>query len=177
MSTPQPPKRPTPSQPHRPSLMAPLEKPKGTRSLIEEIVAEQKQQKVDVKTALETREKRFKFAPIAAGVLLLGNVVAWVIIPPTGDGRTTRRNSLEIERDLRLVIASAASEVDIWRRLHDNKMPVTLSEVGVADSGMTIANVDGVVYEIRGADHGVKLSYRSNMPITDFMDAGVPGRK
>lgn len=155
--------------------MTPPEKPKGTRSLIEEIVAEQKQQKVDVKTAMETRERRFKFAPIAAGVLLVANLVAWLIVPPTRDGRTTRRNGLEVERDLRLVIASAASEVDIWRRLHDNKMPAKLSEVGIADSGLTIAKVDDVVYEIRGADHGVKLSYRSNMPITDFLDAGIPG--
>ena len=53
-------------------------------------------------------------------------------------------------------------------------MPAQLSEVGVSDSGLVLVKVDDIVYEIRGVDHGVKLAYRSNTPITDFMDAGIP---
>ena len=177
---------PPPPPPRRPSSQTPrastalsgaTAKPPGTRSLVEQIIAEQKQQKSELKTAMERKDKRFKFAPIAAGALLLANVVAWLIIPPKHDTRGDRRTPLEVERDLRLVVASAASEVDIWRRLHDNRMPASLAEAGVADSGLTLVNVDGTVYEVRGTDHGVKLSYRSNMPITDFMDAGVPVKK
>ena len=162
--------------PPRPSTVAPgaSAKPLGTRSLVEQIVAEQRQQKVEVKDAIERKQKRFPLAPVAAVLLVVGNIVAWLIIPPTHDTTGTRRNSLEIERDLRLVIASAASEVDIWRRLNDNKMPSKLSDVGVADSGLVLVKVDDVVYEIRGADRDVKLAYRSNTSITDFMDAGIP---
>ena len=177
MSTPPPPpRRPSTVTPPRPSKVLPgaSDKPLGTRSLVEQIVAEQKQQKVELKDAIERKKKRFPLAPIAAVLLVVGNIVAWLIIPPTHDTSGTRRNSLEIERDLRLVIASAASEVDIWRRLNENKMPSRLSDVGVADSGLVLVRVDDVVYEIRGVDHGVKLSYRSNTPITDFMDAGIP---
>ncbi len=177
MPTPPPPsRRPSPATPPRPSTVVPgaSDKPLGTRSLVEQIIAEQKQQKVEVKDAIERKRKRLPIGPIAAVLLVLGNIVAWLIIPPSRDTSGTRRNSLEIERDLRLVIASAASEVDIWRRLNQNKMPAQLSEVGVSDSGLVLVKVDDIVYEIRGVDHGVKLAYRSNTPITDFMDAGIP---
>jgi hypothetical protein len=33
------------------------------------------------------------------------------------------------------------------------------------------------VYEVRGESHGLFLSYRSNTPISDFLDAGLGIRK
>ena len=174
---PTPPKRPTSSQTSRPSsMLAPREKPVGTRSLVEQIIAEQKQQKSELKTAMERKESRFRLAPLMAGILLVANVVAWLVIPPSHDSKGDRRNTMEIDRDLRLIISSAANEVDIYKRLHDGKMPAKLSDAGVTDS-LTLINVDGTVYEIRGTDRGVSLAYRSNMPITDFMDAAIPLKK
>jgi len=155
----------------------PNAKPPGMNSIVQQIIDEQKQQKVDLRKSMERKPRSTKLPPILAGVLLLGNVVAWVIIPPSNKSSGDRRNGLEVERDLRLVVASAASEVDIWRRLHENRMPATLAEVGVSDGGLVLVKVDDQVYEIRGTDHGVKLAYRSNTPITDFMDAGIPVKK
>lgn len=152
-------------------------KPTGTRSLVEQIVADQKRQKEELANAIGKKEKRTKLGPVALVILIVVNLVVWLIFPPKSDTTGDRRSPVEVERDLRLVVASAANEVDIWRRLHEGKLPPTLAVAGVADSGLVFVNVDGVVFEIRGADRGVALAYRSNMALTDFLDAGVPVKK
>lgn len=147
-------------------------KPAGTRSLVEQIVAEQKKQKAEMRDALHRKDKRSKIGPVAAGVLILANLVAWLVFPPVGN-RGQQRTPAQVERNLRLVVASAASQVEVWRQSHDGRLPPSLATAGVADSGLTFVNVDGTVYEVRGESHGVKLSYRSNMPVGDFLDAGA----
>ena len=151
------------------------DKPVGTRSLVEQIVAEQKEQKAAVADAIGRSEKRTKLGPIFAGVLIAANVVAWAVFPPTGDKRGDRRKPLEIDRDVRLWIASAASQVDIYRRTHDGKLPPALLDAGVRDTVLKFAHIDSVTYEIRGKDREVELKYRSNMTLTDFLDGGIGG--
>lgn len=51
---------------------------------------------------------------------------------------------------MRLVVASAASEVEVWRRLNAQAMPKTLQEAGVRDSGLVLVPVHSAIFEIRG---------------------------
>lgn len=157
-----------------PAVAAPAQ---GTRSLVEQIVADQKRSKVEFEAAVTKRPTAKRYGAVAAVVLVIANVVAWLIVPPTSDGRGTRRSPSEIDRDLRLVIASAASDIDVWRRLHEGRLPPSLSEAGVTDSGLVFVNVDSVVYEVRGSYGDIHLAYRSNTPLTDFLDAAIPVRK
>ncbi len=172
------------SRPPRPSTQTPRPGappgapagPTATGSLVAQIVADQKKQKEELRTAMQRKEKRSKLGPIAAAVLIAANVVAWLVFPPVSGGGD-RRKPGEVERDLRLVVASAASQVEIWRQAHEGRMPPTLATAGVTDSGLSLVNVDGTVYEVRGESHGIKLSYRSNTALTDFLDAGTPVAK
>src|SRR5258705_1415028 len=131
MTSPRPPgRRPTPPLPQRPStaLGSVPPKPQNTRSLVEQIVADQKQSKVEVEKAISKRTKTLRIAPYAAAILLVSNLVVWLIFPPKRDTRGDRRSPSEIDRDLRLVVASAASNIEIWRRVHDGQIPSNLIE-------------------------------------------------
>lgn len=174
MTSPPPPpppnKRPTglSGQPGPPGPPGP---PPSFNSLAKAIVQEQKEQKSALAEAIDKPSSRKKWGPIALAALVIANVVGWIIIPPVSDGRGDRRTPVEIERDLRLVVASAASEVEVWRRLHDNAMPKALPEAGVRDTGLVLVPIDSAVYEIRGKDREIFVTYRSNMTVTDFLDA------
>lgn len=138
-------------------------------------MAEQKEQKAVMQDALNRKDKRTKLGPVFLGVLAAANLVVWAVFPPTGEKRGDRRNPMELDRDVRLWIASAASQVDIYRRTHDGKLPSALSDVGVRDTVLKFVRVDSTIYEIRGKDREVELRYRSNMALTDFLDAGIGG--
>lgn len=144
---------------------------------MQQIVEEQKQKKAELKEAMQRKQKRSRLGPLAAGVLIAANVVAWAVFPPVRDTSGDSRTPGDIERDLRTVIASAAGQVESWRRTHEGRLPPSLHEAGVADSGLSYVDVDGAVYEVRGESHGLRLSYRSNTPISDFIDAGLGVRK
>ncbi len=151
--------------------------PPSFNSLAKAIVQEQKEQKNALAEAVEKPSARKKWGPIALVVLVVANVVGWLIVPPTSDGRGDRRTPVEIERDLRLVVASAASEVEVWRRLHDNAMPKALGDAGVRDTGLVLVPIDSAVYEIRGKDREIFVTYRSNTTVTDFLDAAPVTRR
>lgn len=178
MTSPRKPGPGQPNSPRRPST-TPLgtgTPPVATRSLVEQIVAEQKQQKAEVQRAIQGKAVR-RIAPIAAGILVVVNVVAWVVFPPATEKTGTRRTPMQAENDLRLYVAAAASEIDIWRSRNGGLLPASLADVGITDTALVFVNVDGVVYELRGTNRGVTLAYRSNVSITDFLDGGVPGRR
>lgn len=166
---PPPPRRPT-------GTFGQGEKPADTKSLVQQIMAEQKEQKEVLKEAISKSEKRFPLGPVAAGVLLVTNLVVWLVFPPTRETQD-RRKPAEVERDLRLVVASAASEIEVWRRTHGGAIPKSLTEAGVKDAGLTFRMVDSTMYEIKGAEHGAMVTYRSNTAINDFLDAGLGPRK
>ena len=118
-------------------------------------------------------EKRSRVGPVAVAVLVIANIVAWAAFPPasaSGDQRTPT----QVEQDLRVLVASAASQVETWRQRHDGQLPPSLSAAGVADSGLVLVHVDGTIYEVRGQSRGVHVSYRSNTQLSDFLDAGSP---
>jgi len=171
MSQPEPPKRPTTAQPN------PGEAKSSVGSLVSQIVADQKEQKQTLKAAMERSDKRSNLGPIALGLLIVLNVAAWAVFPPKGETGGDSRSPAEIERDLRIIIASAATDVDVWRRLNENRMPRSLAEAKVRDSTLRFSLIDSVVYEIRSEHRGVTLAYRSNMAVTDFLEGGVPVRR
>jgi hypothetical protein len=176
MTGPRPPRGDKPASPTPRGPQQPV-KPPGTKSLVQQIVEEQKQKKAELREAMQRKEKRSRLGPVAAGVLIAANVVAWAIFPPVRDTSGDTRTPAEVERDLRTVIASAAGQVESWRRTHDGRLPPSLAQAGVSDTGLTYVNVDGTVYEVRGESRGIRLSYRSNTLITDFLDAGLGIRK
>ena len=165
------PPSPTPGGPRGPV------RPTGTKSLVQQILEEQKQKQTELREAMQRKQKRSRLGPVAAGLLIAANVVAWVIFPPVRETSGDSRTPAEVERDLRTVIASAAGQVESWRRMHDGQLPPSLVQAGVADTGLSYVNVDGTVYEVRGESHGLFLSYRSDTPISDFLDAGLGIRK
>lgn len=172
MTSPRPPaRRPTP--PHS----AEAAKPADTRSLVQQIVTEQKEQKAVLQEAMTRRAKRSTLVPVAAVMLVLANVAGWLVFPPTRDTSGDHRTAAEAERDLRLVVASAASNVEVWRRTHGGGLPATLTDAGVRDSGLTFVKVDSTEYEIRAVDRSTKVKYQSNMAIGDFIDAGPVVKK
>jgi hypothetical protein len=152
-------------------------KPHDTRSLVQQIVAEQKQQRTELKAAMHARKRR-PIAPILAGLLIVVNAAVWMVFPPRTDTSGDNRTPGEVERDVRLMVASAASEVDLWRLNHGNVLPMSLADAGIrADSGVTYAVVDSLTFEVKGTGpRGVSVTYRSNTAITDFIDAGLGKR-
>ncbi|MDA1081408.1 MAG: hypothetical protein O2973_06970 [Gemmatimonadetes bacterium] len=159
----------------RPGTGAPGAQP-SFNELSKLIVAEQKQSKAELAKALAGGPRKGKVGAFIAGFLVALNLVFWVVFPPARETQGDHRSSLEVERDLRLVLASAASDVDIWRSLHDGQMPPALADAGISDTTIVYVKVDAVVYELRGTERDVSLSYRSNVSITDFLDGGIPGR-
>jgi|GEM_PF-3464798 len=170
-----------PPPPNRPTGVSrqptPQGQPPSFNSLAKAIVQEQKEQKSAMAEAIDKPSARKKWGPVALAVLVLANLVGWFIIPPVSDGRGDRRTPVQIERDLRLVVASAASEVEVWRRLNAQAMPKTLQDAGVRDSGLVLVPIDSAVFEIRGRDGEIFVTYRSNTTVTDFLDASPVSRR
>lgn len=165
---PPPPRRPTGSLPSAP-------KPADLGTLARQIVAEQKEQRVQMREAMHKKPRK-PIAPVLAGLLVLGNVAAWMIFPPRTDTTGDARNPGEIERDVRLVVASAASEVEIWRLNHGGTLPASFADAGIRpDSGVTFVLLDSLTFEVRGAGPGVAVTYNSNTRLMDFMNAGPAG--
>lgn len=140
-------------------------------------MAEQKQQRTEMRQALHHTPRK-PLAPILAGLLVLGNVAAWVVFPPRQDTTGDARSPIEIERDVRLLVASAASEVDIWRLNHGGVLPASFADAGIRpDSGVTFVRLDSLTFEVRGTGPaGVTVSYNSNTRLTDFLSAGPTAR-
>ncbi len=161
----------------RPTSADKAQQPPDTRSLVQQIVTEQKQQKADLQAAINTGGRRANLGPFALIVLILANVVGWLVIPPKGDTGGDGRNPAQVERDLRLVIAAAASNIEVWRSVNGGVLPNSLSDAGVTDPGLSYVKVDSLVYEVRGEDRGATLQYRSNVAIGDFLDAGLGARR
>lgn len=170
---PPPPNRPTGAS--RPPT--PPGQPPSFNSLAKAIVQEQKEQKSAMAVAIDKPSARKKWGPPALAVLVLANLIGWFIIPPVSDGRGDRRTPVQVERDLRLVVASAASEVEVWRRLNAQAMPKTLQDAGVRDSGLVLVPIDSAIFEIRGKDGEIFVTYRSNTTVTDFLDASPVSRR
>lgn len=114
--------------------------------------------------------------PVALAILVMLNVGAWVIFPPVRDRSGDGRTLVEVERDLRIVLASVAGEIEVWRRNNNNAVPQSLAEVGVRDTAITYVAIDSLTYEVRGKDKGISSSYRSNVRLVDFLEA-TPGIK
>jgi hypothetical protein len=171
MSEPKPPeKRPTTQQPAQGG------KPPGMTALVQSIVDEQQAQKSELRDAMTRKVKRSALGPGALAVLIILNVGAWVIFPPTKDKSGDARTLVEVERDLRVVLASVAGEIEIWRKKNNNAVPQSLEQVGVRDTTIKYVAIDSLTYEVRGKDKGISSSYRSNVRLVDFLEA-TPGIK
>jgi hypothetical protein len=172
MSDERPPeKRPTSSTPPQGNP-----KPQGMQSLVQSIVDQQKESKAELNAAMARPQKRAKLGMPALAVLIVANVIGWVVVPPTKDKSGDIRSPIEIERDLRVLIASAAGQIEMWKLQHGNALPPNLAAVGVKDTLIGYALVDSTTYVIRGTSKGISSTYRSNVRVQDFLEA-TPGIK
>jgi len=151
--------------------------PTPAKGLVQQIIDEQREQQSEIKAAMTRKSKAPKLGAGALVVLVALNVVAWLVVPPTSNSTGDRRSPGEVDRDLRFVVASAASQVDVWRRTHDGSLPASLDVAGVTDPGLTYVVVDSLAFQVRGEDRGVQVTYHSNVTISDFLDAGLGVRK
>jgi hypothetical protein len=151
-------------------------KPQGMTALVQSIVDEQAAQKTELREAMSRPAKRARLGPGALAVLVILNIGAWVIFPPVRDTSGDSRTLVEVERDLRIVIASVAGEIEVWRKNNNNSVPQSLQQVGVRDTSITYVAIDSLTYEVRGRDKGISSSYRSNVRLVDFLEA-TPGIK
>lgn len=151
--------------------------PTPPKGLVQQIIDEQKQQKVELNAALNRKSKRPKLGAGAVVVLVALNLVAWLLVPPASDSTGDRRSPSEVDRDLRYVVASAASQIDVWRRTHNGSLPASLEAAGVTDPGLTFVVVDSLAFEVIGEERGVKVTYHSNVTVSDFLDAGLGVKK
>jgi hypothetical protein len=171
MTGPRPPEnRPTSQKPAQPG------KPQGMTALVQSIVDEQAAQKTELREAMSRPAKRTPLGPGALAILVILNIGAWVIFPPVRKTTGDARSLVEVERDLRVVLASVAGEIEVWRKNNNNAVPVSLGQVGVRDTSITYVAIDSTTYEVRGKDKGISSSYRSNVRLVDFLEA-TPGIK
>jgi hypothetical protein len=176
MSGPRPPENRPPSKTPAQAGKQQPGKPQGMTALVQSIVDEQAAQKTELRAAMSRPVKRSPLRPAALAVLIILNVGAWVLFPPVRDTSGDARSLVEVERDLRVVLASVAGEIEIWRKNNNNAVPQSLAQIGVRDTSITYVAIDSVTYEVRGKDKGISSSYRSNMRLVDFLDA-TPGIK
>ena len=151
-------------------------KPQGMQSLVQSIVDQQQESKAELKAAMTRTDRRLKLGVPALIVLVILNVGGWLIFPPTSDKSGDIRSPIEIERDLRVIIAATASEIEIWRTTHANNLPPNLATVGVKDTTIGFALVDSTTYVLRGTTKGISATYRSSVRVQDFLEA-TPGIK
>jgi hypothetical protein len=146
-------------------------------SLVQSIVNEQQESKAELKAAMEGKTKRRKLGPGALAVLVAINLGAWVVFPPTRDRSGDIRTPIEVERDLRVLIAATAGDIEAWRKKNNNSIPASLDVVGVkGDTSVGYAVVDSTTYVLRGSSKGISATYRSNVRVQDFLEA-TPGIK
>ena len=150
------------------------EKPQGMQSLVQSIVNQQKESKAELQAAMSRTQKTKKLGPAALVVLIVLNLGAWVLFPPTRDKSGDIRSPIEVERDLRVLIAATAADIEAWRKKHDNAIPQSLAAVGVKDTTVGYALIDSTTYVLRGTTKGISATYRSNTRVQDFLDA-TPG--
>jgi hypothetical protein len=143
-------------------------------ALVQSIVDEQAAQKTALREAMSRPAKRARLGPAALAILVILNIGAWVIFPPARDTTGDIRSLVEVERDLRVVLASVAGEIEVWRKNNNNAVPGSLAQAGVRDTSITYVVIDSLTYEVRGKDRGIASSYRSNMRLVDFLEA-TPG--
>ena len=115
-------------------------------------------------------------AEIAVGILAVANVFAWLIFPPAGLDATDQRTPAAIERDLRITVATVASDMTAWQGEHGGMLPATLAEAGMTVDGVDYVRVDSTRFELRGADGTVTVSYDSRTPLPDFLAGQAGGR-
>jgi type II secretory pathway component PulM len=144
------------------------------QSLVQSIVDQQMESKKELKAAMAGGAPKKKYGAIALVVLLVVNVGAWVLFPPTRDRSGDIRTPIEIERDLRVLIAATAGEIEAWRKKNNNAVPATLADVGVTDTTVGYALIDSTTYILRGTSSGISATYRSTLRVQDFLDA-TPG--
>jgi hypothetical protein len=151
-------------------------KPQGMTALVQSIVDEQAAQKTEMRAAMSRPAKRTALSPVALALLVIVNIAAWVIFPPRRDTSGDARTLVEVERDLRVQLASVAGEIEVWRTNNNNAVPESLAQVGVRDTSITYVAIDSLTYEVRGQEKGISSSYRSNVRLIDFLEA-TPGIK
>jgi hypothetical protein len=151
-------------------------KPRGMTALVQSIVDEQAAQKTELREAMSRPAKRRALGPGALAALVILNIGAWVLFPPVSKATGDTRSLVEVERDLRVVIASVAGEIEIWRKKNNDAVPSSLLQVGVRDTSITYIQIDSLTYEVRGKDKGITSSYRSNVRLVDFLES-TPGIK
>ncbi len=176
MTGPRPPEnRPTSQTPAQGGKPQPG-KPQGMTALVQSIVDEQQAQKTELRDAMTRKARRAPLGPGALAVLVILNIGAWVIFPPVRTASGDARSLVEVERDLRVVLASVAGEIEIWRKNNNNAVPQSLAQVGVRDTSITYVAIDSLTYEVRGKEKGISSSYRSNVRLIDYLEA-TPGIK
>jgi hypothetical protein len=144
------------------------------QSLVQSIVDQQKESKAELVAAMSGPKPKKKYGAVALGVLILVNVGGWVFFPPTRDDSGDVRTPIEVERDLRVLIASTAGEIEAWRKKNNNSIPASLEAVGIRDTTIGFAIVDSTTYILRGTTKGISATYRSTLRVQDFLDA-TPG--
>lgn len=125
------------------------------------------------------RPARRRRAPLLAlmWTLLAVNGVIWLAFPPSGPDATDPRDPAGVERDLRLTVAAVAGEVDSYRAGHGGSLPSSLRDAQVDDSTLAYSVLDPGTYEISATDGGVRVTYRSTSPVTDFLARQAGGRR
>jgi hypothetical protein len=176
MTGPRPPENRPPSQTPPQGGKPQAGKPAGMTALVQSIVDEQAAQKTELREAMSRPAKRTPLGPGALAVLVMLNIGAWVLFPPVRNSTGDARSLVEVERDLRVVLASVAGEIEIWRKNNNNAVPASLAQVGVRDTSVTYVMIDSATYEVRGKDKGISSSYRSNVRLVDYLEA-TPGIK
>ena len=145
-------------------------------ALIAEAAAQMARSEAEANAASTQPKRRRRITIIALWVLLVGNVLAWLVFPPTTAAGTDARSAAEVERNVRLVLAAAAADVENWRTGHGGRLPATIGEVNSAHSDLAYAIVDSATFELHLTDGAVSLSYRSTTPVADFLAASSAGR-
>jgi hypothetical protein len=97
------------------------------------------------------------------------NLLGWVVFPPSGPDATDPRSREAVERDLRLTVGGVAEEVEAWRAANDGQLPASLAVLAETDSTVSYSKLDNATYELRITEAGVTVSYRSGMPVAEFI--------
>ena len=120
--------------------------------------------------AARREPKRRAWAAPLAAVLSLVAIVMWVVFPPHVD-TTDPRSPVRVERDLKIEMASLATQIDDWRTEH-GALPDSLAETGATSESVQYVKLDATTFELRGSDAGRALTFRSTQPLTD-LTAGI----
>lgn len=144
-------------------------------ALLEVLEHDKAQQQAD--RELEERQRkrgRGSRVPIWLPVVLLG-LVAWVWLFPPSFLSPEPPPPQPIEQEeaaLRFAIYVQAQRIQAFRDQH-GRYPETLDEAGPPLEGMRYIRLRPDLYQLTGTTDRVTLTYRSDLPLSDFVGSGA----